>query len=215
MGVPGAVALQPLLAACTLEHIALHVSGGVLGTSASSASASASAVLADGLRRNTTLTSMRFTVKESDPVTIDTTMTEADFSSRKLCPAGTRILAAFISRVCFQAEGALSKLKINSYWLPIQELKTATALDLSGKGLKAEDVIIAASFISVRKSHLRAWALTQIYFSPFAGQWGISIAEFVGQQLFRSRGQNCHRIICHCNCCLYHDLRIEFGWQWH
>ena len=103
MGAPGAAALQPLLAACTLKHIALHVSGGVLGTSAS-ASASAAAVLADGLRRNTTSTSMRFAVNESDPVTIDTTMTDADFSRRKLCPAGTRILVAFIFRDCFQAE---------------------------------------------------------------------------------------------------------------
>jgi len=42
---------------------------------------------------------------------------------------------------------ALSKLKINSYWLPIQELKTATELDLSGKGLKAEDTVIVSSCI--------------------------------------------------------------------
>ena len=150
MGVPGAAALQPLLAACTLKHIALHVSGDVLGTSAS-ASASASAVLADGLLRNTTLTSMSFTVKESDPVTIDTTMTEADFSSRKLCPAGTQILTAFISRDCFQAEGALASLTINQYAIPVQELKTATELDLSrkGLGLKVEDVIVVASCIQV------------------------------------------------------------------
>jgi hypothetical protein len=150
MGVPGAVALQPLLAACTLEHIALHVSGGVLGTSAS-ASASTIAVLADGLLRNTTSTSMSFTVKESDPVTIDTTMTEANFSSKKLCPAGTQILFAFIFRDCFQAKGALSKLKINSYWLPIQELKTAKELDLSGKELNYLDAIVIAGLIQVRK----------------------------------------------------------------
>ena len=148
MGVPGAVALQPLLAACTLKRIALHVSGGVLGTSAS-ASASTTAVLADGLLCNTTSTSICFTVNESDPVTIDTTMTEADFSRRKLCPAGTRILVAFIFRDCFQAEGSLASLTINQYAIPVQELKTATELDLSGKGLKVEDVIIVASCIQV------------------------------------------------------------------
>jgi hypothetical protein len=43
--------------------------------------------------------------------------------------------------------GLMSKLKINSYWLPIQELKTATELDLSGKGLKAEDAIVISSCI--------------------------------------------------------------------
>jgi hypothetical protein len=120
----------------------------VLGTSAS-ASASAIAVLADGLRRNTTSTSMCFAVNESDPVTIDTTMTEADFSSRKLCPAGTQILVAFIFRDCFQAEGALASLTINQYAVPVQELKTATELDLSRKGLKVEDVIVVASCIQV------------------------------------------------------------------
>jgi hypothetical protein len=119
MGVPGAVALQPLLAACTLKHIALHVPSGVLGTSAS-AGASAIAVLADGLLRNTTSTSMRFIVKESNPVTIDTTMTEADFSSRKLCPAGTQILAAFIFRDFFQAEGALVSLNLANNSLKAQ-----------------------------------------------------------------------------------------------
>jgi hypothetical protein len=151
MGVPGAVALQPLVAACTLGHIALHVSGGVLGTS-TGASASASEVLADGLLRNTTSTSMSFTVKESDPVNINTTMTEADFSSRGLCPAGTRILAAFLSRDLFQAEGALSKLDLSNSALATKEagatiasmLKnnmTLKALNLSGnyKQNAAED----------------------------------------------------------------------------
>jgi hypothetical protein len=122
MGVPGAVALQPLLAACTLEHIALHVSGGVLGTSAS-ASASAIAVLADGLLRNTTSTSMRFTVKESDPVTIDTPMTEANFSSKKLCPAGIQILVAFIFRGCFQDKGALVSLNLAENELGVEGAK--------------------------------------------------------------------------------------------
>jgi hypothetical protein len=94
----------------------------VLGTT-TSASASTTAVLADGLRRNTTSTSMCFTVKESDPVAIDTTMTEADFSNRKLCPAGTQILAAFIFRDCFQAEGALVSLNLANNDLKAQGAK--------------------------------------------------------------------------------------------
>jgi hypothetical protein len=36
--------------------------------------------------------------------------------------------------------GALSKLKINEYELPVQEIKTATELDFSHKGLRVEDV---------------------------------------------------------------------------
>jgi hypothetical protein len=58
MGVPGAAALQPLLAACTLEHVALDVSGGVLDGAGDTDGAKASSVLANGLKRNTTCTSM-------------------------------------------------------------------------------------------------------------------------------------------------------------
>jgi hypothetical protein len=46
--------------------------------------------------------------------------------------------------------GSLSKLKLNKYELPVQEIKTATALDLSGKGLRVEDAIAIAALIKVR-----------------------------------------------------------------
>jgi hypothetical protein len=59
MGVPGAAALQPLLAACTLAHIALEVSGEVLVGAGESKGAQASAILVDGLKRNSASTSMR------------------------------------------------------------------------------------------------------------------------------------------------------------
>ena len=72
---------------------------------------------------------------EGDAVTIDTTMTEADFSGKKLGLAGAQILAAFMSTKLFEAKGSLSKLKVWKYELPVQEIKTATELDLSGKGL--------------------------------------------------------------------------------
>jgi hypothetical protein len=48
-----------------------------------------------------------------DPVTIDTTMTEADFSGKKLGLIGAQILAAFMSTKLFEAKGALSSLDIS------------------------------------------------------------------------------------------------------
>jgi hypothetical protein len=87
--------------------------------------------------------------KEGDAVTIDTTMTEADFSGKKLGVAGAQILAAFMARKFFQDKGSLSKLKLNVYELPVHEIKTATALDLSGKGLGVEDAIVIAALIKV------------------------------------------------------------------
>jgi hypothetical protein len=161
MGVPGAEALQPLLAACTLEHIALHVSGGVLGGTEDSAGGGASAVLADGLRRNTTFTSMRFSARCSKPVTIDTRMTAADFRNKGLCPAGTQVLAAFISRDLFQAEGHLASLNLSGnkcfgMWdkTAIESLAAAIAastsiseLYLADTGIDADDAAILVPLI--------------------------------------------------------------------
>jgi hypothetical protein len=46
--------------------------------------------------------------------------------------------------------GSLSKLKMDEYDLPVQEIKTATALDLSGKGLQVEDAIVIVALIKVQ-----------------------------------------------------------------
>jgi hypothetical protein len=46
--------------------------------------------------------------------------------------------------------GSLSKLKMNKYELPIQEIKTATELDLSNKGLNYLDAIVIAALIKVQ-----------------------------------------------------------------
>jgi hypothetical protein len=97
MGVPGAAALQPLLAACTLAHIALDVSGGVLGTSAS-ASASASAVLAHGLKRNSAATSMRLIggVHASDVaglLSASTVLSKLDISNNQFGAEGAECIA--------------------------------------------------------------------------------------------------------------------------
>ena len=54
-----------------------------------------------------------FAGKGATPVTMNVTMTEADFSNKKLGPAGAQILAAFIEREFFQDNGALAKLDIS------------------------------------------------------------------------------------------------------
>ena len=50
--------------------------------------------------------------KEGDAVAIDTTMTEADFSGKKLGFAGAQILAAFMAGPFFQEKGALVSLNL-------------------------------------------------------------------------------------------------------
>jgi Ran GTPase-activating protein (RanGAP) involved in mRNA processing and transport len=49
---------------------------------------------------------------EGDAVTIDTAMTEADFSGKKLGAAGAQILAAFMSTKMFEAKGSLIYLNL-------------------------------------------------------------------------------------------------------
>ena len=46
---------------------------------------------------------------------------------------------------------SLSKLKMDKYELPVQEIKTATELDLSNKGLGKLDAIVIAVLIKVCK----------------------------------------------------------------
>jgi hypothetical protein len=51
---------------------------------------------------------------DGDPVTINTTMTEADFSSKGLGHlGGAGILAAFLSTNLFEAKGSLASLTIS------------------------------------------------------------------------------------------------------
>jgi Leucine-rich repeat (LRR) protein len=51
--------------------------------------------------------------EEGDQVTIDTTMTEADFSGKKLGLAGAQVLAAFMSTKLSEAKGSLSSLDLS------------------------------------------------------------------------------------------------------
>jgi hypothetical protein len=51
---------------------------------------------------------------------IDTTMTEADFSGKKLGLTGAQILAAFMSTKLFEAKGALVSLNLAKNYLGAQ-----------------------------------------------------------------------------------------------
>jgi hypothetical protein len=68
-----------------------------------------------------------------------------------LCVVDNAALQHFLSRRRTSASGALSKLKLNEYELPVQEIKTAAVLDLSGSHLQVEDAIVIAELIKVRK----------------------------------------------------------------
>ena len=51
---------------------------------------------------------------DAPPVTLDTTMTEADFSGKHLGVSGSMVLAAFISSKSFQDKGALASVNIQN-----------------------------------------------------------------------------------------------------
>jgi hypothetical protein len=103
---------------------------------------------------------------EGKPVTIDTTMTEADFSGKGLGAAGAQILAAFMGRKFFQDKGSLSKLDLSGnneyghqspdFISPIASaLKTNTSiteLSLSGNKLDAEAAEILSEAIQDSRS---------------------------------------------------------------
>jgi hypothetical protein len=98
MGIPGAAALQPLLTASTLEHIALDVSGSkVLAGAGDSDGAHASAVLVDGLKQNTACTSMHLTgVHASDVAGLlssSSTLSVLDISNNQLEAKGAALIS--------------------------------------------------------------------------------------------------------------------------
>ena len=60
---------------------------------------------------------------EGEPVTIDTTMTEADFSGKHLSATGAQILAAFMSTELFEARGSLVFLNLAKNKLGVEGAK--------------------------------------------------------------------------------------------
>jgi hypothetical protein len=101
------------------------------------------------VQANRVLTSLTFCGISGNEEIIDISVAEADYSQQGLSTIGAQILAAFISRKFFQDNGVLAKLKINICELPVQQLMTASELDLSGRELGVEDSIIIASCIEV------------------------------------------------------------------
>ena len=72
--------------------------------------------------------------EEGEVVTINTTMKEADFSNKKLGPAGAQILASFIERKFFQDNGALASLDISRNFLGAEGAKLMQIC--AGKSIK-------------------------------------------------------------------------------
>jgi hypothetical protein len=76
----------------------------------------------------------------------NTTLKELSAAGNQLDAEDAKVLAPAI-----QAMGSLSKLKMNKYELPVQEIKTATELDLSNKDLNYNlDAIVIAALIKVQ-----------------------------------------------------------------
>ena len=69
---------------------------------------------------------------------------ELNISNNFLDAEGAKILVPALL-----ANGSLSKLKMDMYELPVQEIKTATELDLSNKGLGHLDAVVIAVLIKV------------------------------------------------------------------
>jgi hypothetical protein len=145
---------------------------------------------------------------DGDPVTINTTMIEADFSGKGLGHAGgAQILAAFMSTKLFQDMGSLFSANLLGNNIGVEQaqelvkikeakpgLKTLcgfmmeeTEVDLSGKNLQAEDAILIASDISDTGS------LSKLIFSgdhwqstPVTVEVGMTEADFSGAKLQQS-----------------------------
>jgi hypothetical protein len=71
--------------------------------------------------------------------------TELDLSGKNLSPGCAILLAPEM-----EANGSLSKLKMYKCDLPVQDIKTATELGLSRKGLNHLDAIVIAALIKVQ-----------------------------------------------------------------
>ena len=64
----------------------------------------------------------------------------------------------------------LKRLRLNDAELPIDELKTATSVDLSRKSLKPADAIIIASLMSMVNAPLTSLNLAQNGIGPELGK---------------------------------------------
>jgi hypothetical protein len=95
--------------------------------------------------------------REGDAATINTTMTEADFSGKKLGAAGAQILAAFMSTKLFEAKGSLSKLTFSGdspQSKPVTVEVGMTEADFSGAILQQSGAMILAAWLKQKVQHM-------------------------------------------------------------
>jgi hypothetical protein len=78
----------------------------------------------------------------------DKTLTELDISGKNLGMEGALVVADYLD-----GNGTISTVIVNTFPLPIQDIKSKAKLDFSGKGLKVEDAIIIAALIPSNVSH--------------------------------------------------------------
>ena len=90
---------------------------------------------------------------------------EADFSGQYLKAADAVLLAYDI-----KVNAPLKTLKLNDAELPIDELKTATSVDLSSKSLRPTDAIIIASLMSMVNTPLTSLDISENYIGPELGK---------------------------------------------
>jgi hypothetical protein len=80
---------------------------------------------------------------------------ELDLSIQKVGDYGKPMDAAFAKEIAvgISGNGAISTVIVNTFPLPIQNIKSKAALDFSGKELEVEDAIIIAALIPSNVSH--------------------------------------------------------------
>jgi Ran GTPase-activating protein (RanGAP) involved in mRNA processing and transport len=153
-----------------------------LNISNNNLNANAARIFSEAIRDNGSLSKLIFNGgvngyrgwKEGGRFTIDTTMTEADFSGKNLGLSGAQILGAFMSTKLFEAKGSLSNLHIGCNEIPeeqmrvfiamdkfdvlcavpIKELKanSITELDLAEKSLGVEGALVLSTYLKADAS---------------------------------------------------------------
>jgi hypothetical protein len=83
--------------------------------------------------------------------------TELDFSSQGLGAGDAVLIANDISDM-----KAISTVIVNTFPLPIQDIKSKAELDFSGKELKVEDIIIIAALTPSNVSHTYIYLLLSL-----------------------------------------------------
>jgi hypothetical protein len=119
--------------------------------------------IAEGIKENGALS--KFTLSgdysNSKPVTMETTMTVADFSGKRIGVSGTIMLSAFLPKCT-----TLSTIIVHKSPLPIQDITTKAELDLSGKEINHLDAIIIAALLPLNR------ALTSLDISNQVDKYG-------------------------------------------